>query len=308
MSPPNDRSLDEPGTSSAAPDPLAVLAALGCDAPLHVNSVVGGADTMIWSVEYPDNRFALRLFRSDQTTVVQREVAAMTAAVAGGLPVPRISASGTWQHRPALLLEWMIGRLLVQELRARPWRVWQLGLVFGRMQAAIHAVSAPTALRADALGWVEWAAPDAALRHRLLTATEPTNGLLHLDYHPMNVLVDGNQVTAVLDWANARAGDPRADLARTASILTFGPMPSGFPPAIARRVRQALIAGWRRGYREVAGPVGQMAPFYAWAGAVMARDLTPRLGRSDLPWLTAAYLAAVRRWTARWRIRAGCPE
>jgi len=30
-------------------------------------------------------------------------------------------------------------------------------------------------------------------------------------------------MTALLDWANARAGDPRADLARALAILRFGP-------------------------------------------------------------------------------------
>jgi aminoglycoside phosphotransferase (APT) family kinase protein len=121
----------------------------------------------------------------------------------------------------------------------------------------------------------------------------------------MNVLVQGRRVTAVLDWANARSGDPRADLARTASILRFAPFPEKTPAPVACFLRRMLEAGWRHGYREMAGPIRGMAPFYAWAAAVMVNDLSPRLGRRDLPWLTPAFLDEVRAWGAGWRFRAG---
>ena len=64
--------------------------------------------------------------------------------------------------------------------------------------------------------------------------------------------------------------------------------------------------GWRRGYHEVAGPLGGMAPFYAWAGTALLNDFAPRV---DQPggWLRAAHLAPARRWTAHWRARVGLP-
>jgi aminoglycoside phosphotransferase (APT) family kinase protein len=175
------------------------------------------------------------------------------------------------------------------------------------MQAAIHSIPAPSALR-HPVPWVEWADPDEALRRRLLDRASVSDVLLHLDFHPMNVLVQHQRVTAVLDWANARAGDPRADLARTASILRFAPLAGALPPPVSYAARRALEAGWRRGYREVAGLVSGMAPFYAWAGAVMVRDLSPRLERPDLPWLTPAFLDRVQTWTKVWRARARLPE
>src|SRR5438046_2076220 len=76
--------------------------------------------------------------------------------------------------------------------------------------------------------------------------------LLHLDFHPLNVLVSGKQVSAVLDWANARAGDPRADVARSYSILVVA------PPRQSRAVellRRLLAAAYRRGYEREAGPL-----------------------------------------------------
>jgi aminoglycoside phosphotransferase (APT) family kinase protein len=292
------------GVSQEVLDPLAILAALGFLGPAQATPVHGGADTALWRVEQAGHTYALRVFRPDQASVCQRESAVMAAARKRGLPVTEVHAKGTWHGRPALLLTWMPGRPLREVVRAAPWRSWALGLAFGRTQATIHRAPVPAELTSDPMSWIAWANPDAALRARLLAVAREPGILLHLDYHPLNVLVAGGRISAILDWANARTGDPRADLARTVSILHFAPH-WGSPPAPVQTIaRRAFAAGWRRGYREAAGPMTGMAPFYAWAGAVMVRDLTPRLGRSDLPWLTPSLLEHVQQWSDVWKARA----
>lgn len=286
-------------------DPTDILETLGVAGLARAISVSGGADTLIWRVETASQVSALRLFRPEQMTVARREVAAMAVAGSAGLPVPRVYAEGIWHGRPVLHMSWMPGRPLRDELRAHPWHARALGVEFGRSQAAVHAMPPPAALLAHSTPWIAWANPDDALRNCLHAARGP-DVLLHLDFHPMNVLIADGRVSGVLDWANARAGDPRADLARTASILRFTPLDLGVPWPLENLVRRAFLAGWRRGYREVAGPVGGMAPFYAWAGEVMIRDLTPRLGRPDLLWLDRQFLERVRQWADGWRERAGC--
>src|SRR5207253_1308982 len=115
----------------------------------------------------------------------------------------------------------------------------------------------------------------------------------------LNVMTDGRQITAVLDWANARVGDPRADAARSYSILAIEPSWPRQPHITI--FRQVLARAWRCGYEQAAGPLGDMALFYAWAGAVMLRDLAPRAARSN--WGTR--LDRVRRWAIGWKRRAG---
>jgi aminoglycoside phosphotransferase (APT) family kinase protein len=46
------------------------------------------------------------------------------------------------------------------------------------------------------------------------------DSLVHMDYHPLNVMVDGVRVTGVLDWMNADVGDRHLDAAMTAVILS----------------------------------------------------------------------------------------
>jgi aminoglycoside phosphotransferase (APT) family kinase protein len=280
-------------------DPHAILVALGLTGAAEATPVAGGADTAIWRVAYGQQLYALRVFRAEQAATCQREIAAMRAAHAGGLPVPAIHAAGSWHDRPALVLSWCAGAPLLHALQRQPGRLWRLGTQFGRMQAAIHAIAPAPMPELPPDDWIGWAGADeTALQTHLRANAAGAAQLLHLDYHPLNVMTDGRQMTAVLDWANARVGDPRADAARSYSILAIDPNWPRRPQITI--FRQILARAWRRGYEQAAAPLGDMALFYAWAGAVMLRDLAPRLASAPHD-----PLARVRRWTNEWKRRAG---
>lgn len=292
---------------------MSVLMALGVTDGRVIAPLSGGTDTALWRIERRGIPYALRVFRPEQLGTWRREMAAMRAAGRGGIPVPRVSAQGVWHGRPALLLSWCAGRPLADELRGHPWWFWRLGTAFGRVQSRIHRVPPPEDLDMDAHAWISWAGPGHELlqaRVRELSQAAPV--LIHLDYHPLNVLARGARITAVLDWANARSGDRRADLARTLTMLRFSPRRTGSPPRwlgpeddhpFQRVARWVLAVSWRRGYEAEAGPLGDLAAFYAWAGAVMLRDLGPRDDRPDGP--PTHLLEPVRRWSARWEHQAG---
>ncbi|HEX5416943.1 MAG TPA: aminoglycoside phosphotransferase family protein [Chloroflexota bacterium] len=272
--------------------PESLLQSIGIQ-PLAVTPVTGGWDTKLWRVRSAEGEFALRVFQRGKGGQ-SRELAAMRAAAEGGIPVPRVLAEGEFEGQAYMLLSWCAGVTLADALARQPWRALALGRAFGRAQARIHALS-PEAL--PTTDWIAWAGPRAErLRPHLERAGLRSDALLHLDYHPRNVLVKDGEVSAVLDWTNARRGDPRADCARTLAILRFAPT-SGGPILgfLETVIRRYVVVGWRRGYREVV-PLGNLLPFEAWAGAVLLEDLTPKLGQSGLP-LTAAHLDRVRRWT-----------
>ncbi len=240
-------------------------------------AVSGGFATSVWRFDSGRRTFALRAFGSGET--VQRELLALTASARAGLPVPSVRAVGTWHGRAAMLQDWAPGTPLLDALLAERWRIVQLGYAFGRLQRRIHTVQAPSGLRQDWIDWPRGCEPRLADRLRGLNL-ERTR-LLHLDYHPLNVLAQHGRLSAVIDWTNAHAGDPRADLARTLSILRLAA-----PSSPAARVFEVA---WRLGY----GAFGSdMAAFYAWAGGAMLDDLAGRDVGIDLE--------RVRRWTERW--------
>jgi aminoglycoside phosphotransferase (APT) family kinase protein len=260
-------------------DPRAILAALGIDHPDSVEPVSGGWDTRLFRVRHAGLVHALRVFRPEQARTSQRELAAMQAAAAGGVPVPAVDAHAVWQDRPALLLRWVPGETVLQAVARRPWRILALGRAMGRVHGRIHSLAAPEAVGSGAL--------------------------LHLDYHPLNVMTDGRHITGVLDWANAAGGDPRTDLARTTVLLRAAPLPPGtLPRPLVQAGRRLIELGWRGGYAEVRGRVTGMAPFYAAAGAWTEADMRKKLGRPGI-WLAESDLEGLRRWTRRWQRRAG---
>jgi aminoglycoside phosphotransferase (APT) family kinase protein len=248
----------------------------------RLRAASGGFATSVWRVDNAWRPLALRVFRAHETHVLWRELLVLRSATANGLPVPQLHAVGSYEARPAMLTDWSAGRPLLETLRTQPWRVVQLGHAFGRLQRRMHRVVAPPGLRSD---WIDWPrACEPSLASRLRALPLRTDRLLHMDYHPLNVLADGPRMSAIIDWTNAHAGDPRADLARTLTIMRLAP---GRPRGLARLGLAAFEAGWRVGYGSF-GP--HMAPFYAWAGGAMLHDLAGRVGEAELE--------PVRRWTA----------
>ncbi len=143
-------------------------------------------------------------------------------------------------------------------------------------------------------GWISWAgAAEAELQDQLRALPLRDDALLHLDYHPRNMLFDQGRVTGVIDWENVRAGDPRADVARTRAILWL----ARHLPEMSRLsipILQVLEAGWLRGYQREAGRLQDMVLFEAWAYAAMLADLSPKLGKPGI-WLLPAHLSAIQR-------------
>jgi aminoglycoside phosphotransferase (APT) family kinase protein len=285
-------------------DPIAILRTLGLHDEISIARVAGGADTTVWRVQHQANIYALRLLRAEQALVCQREVEMMRLVAAGGIAVPAIHAIGQWQDRPAMLLEWCSGHTVADALRAQPWHVWQLGVMFGTMQARIHQVSVASNTYGQLPNWIAWAGSDEqAIRQRVAALAAPVPIVMHLDYHLLNVMTDGQRITGVLDWTNSLGGDPRADVARTRTILEVEPWSATPLPLHIALLRRLFTRAWWHGYWQVAGQVDDLAAFYAWAGAAMQRDLAPRVARAE-HWMQPAHLEPVRRWTARWKQRA----
>ena len=275
-------------------DPQRILSELGFSrTPDKVTRVSGGWDTTLWRVDSQGRSFALRVFSVEQARTSQREAVVMRALSEQGLPVPALRAEGVGQGRPALLLDWCPGRTVMEELTARPWHIWRLGVEMGRMHARIHLASVPAEVTHD------------FPRVEVKLQESPQTKILHLDYHPLNVMTDGQQITGVLDWSNAKVGDARADLARTVTLMRLAPIPPGFPLPVVRVFRQLLEAAWRRGYREQAGtnPFVEMDPFYVWAGEWMEQDFRPKLGRPGV-WLREKDLVRIHQWTTAHKKRA----
>lgn len=271
-------------------DPVAVLRRLGVTEPTAVEPVTGGADALLWRVTADDHDYALRVLDEDRQRQAEKEVLVFRALAGTEIPGPEVIAADVESERPSYLMTWVDGRTLAEALldpatddavRRR------LMIDFGRLHCLINEQTGPE-LPTHGPDWIAHRTPDAELGRRLAGQSSERR-LLHLDYHPLNVMVRDDRIIAVLDWANATLGDPRFDRARTESILTLLPDPDG---SLAPLIERA-ITDWKTGYDAPA----ELEPDYRrWAGAAMLIDLAPRIGSPAVPWLTEAHVDRIRAY------------
>ena len=189
---------------------------------------------------------------------VAAEVLAASAA-AGHIPVPRVLGRLELDDDvSAVLLERVPGRPAGELALESPTRAAAAGRACGELHDALADVACPPGVRD---------APGADCRERRL---------LHLDLHPFNVLVDDDgEPTGVIDWANAAAGDPELDRARTWSVLTLDPAARelGNDPGWATLTDHWLQAGRMHALS---------APARIWACGFMLTDLAARHTQEEL--------------------------
>ena len=209
--------------------------------------IASGRDSDVFAY---DEGLVLRRYRDGRSA--EEEAATLRAVASLGYPVPIVhDAAG-----PDIVMERVDGPTLAESLVA--------GLSpdeGGALLADLHD-------RLHALAW-----PGAA----------PGEALLHLDLHPLNVILRGT-APVVIDWSNARPGPAALDVAMTAVILAQVVVTDGMLEAVgidpsARPALARLLAVFAA---EVRTP---------YAGALATAEA---LRRQD-PYQSAAELEALSR-------------
>jgi aminoglycoside phosphotransferase (APT) family kinase protein len=160
----------------------------------------------------------LVLRRARGGRAIESEARVLEYAAAHGYPVPRVHdvrAGGT-----EIVMERLDGRTLMEVMTSRPWAMTSHTELLADLHDRLHEIPAPDWLRrvdGDR-------GPDGADR------------LLHLDLHPLNVMMT-TRGPIVFDWSNAASGDALFDVAMTYVLLTC---PRAPVPAIGRAILQPL--------------------------------------------------------------------
>lgn len=289
-------------------DPREALASFGYDSVSEPVRITGGWETLLWRFQTPDGReHSLRIYHLARIRAIAwRERAALEACARAGLPAPRVEKAGEVCGFPALVLSWCPGVPILSFIEKKPWLLWRLSSLFGRMQARMHTIRPPDEFLASApREWVMRAGDEYQdLAEHALSLGLRTDSLIHMDYHPLNIVSDGSVITGVLDWCGAAAGDPRADLARTEITLLAAPVPPGPMAPFLNLARHLVLRAWRSGYRAEAGSLPNYRPLRAWAGATLITEIVPVI---DMPnvWGTRKDLEKFRRMVEVWAREPG---
>jgi aminoglycoside phosphotransferase (APT) family kinase protein len=260
-------------------DPQKALVALRYIKTSELQRVSGGWATLLWRFKTPDGlEYVLRIFHRPagyEQEIAWREQLALNTCLRASLPVPRIEKVGEVEGFPALVLSWCPGSTLMSLIEKKPWAIWRWGCLFGETQAQVHAVKPPAEFVVKApADWTSRVMDEyTELATHILSLGLSTDSLIHLDFHPLNLISDGTSITGIIDWTGAAAGDPRADLARTEVTILTTPIPPSPIRPLLNFARKIFLRGWRHGYAKIAGFVPNYHPFRAWAAATLLWEM-----------------------------------
>jgi len=205
-----------------------------------------------------DAHQVLKLFRVGFESSAEREFEAAKTARALGANTPLVHELVRFESRVGILFDRVSSRSLMSRLSSRPWQLGTAARRMAQAHAAIHELRSPSAPRllerleqlivnANANGL-----PESQRERALHELAELPDGdaLCHGDFHPGNLLDDGNHLT-VIDWATAGRGHPLVDVAVTAMMMRFAELPIGTSwhlRQLARFARRRILSNYLTAY------------------------------------------------------------
>jgi uncharacterized protein (TIGR02172 family) len=186
------------------------------------------AEIYLW-----DDRHILKLYRDwCPPDWVEYDARIEGAVYEAGIPSPEPVEIVEVEGRRGLIYERLEGASMLEDLNARPWRLWRHARSLAELHVKIHQQSIPgLPSYKDRLHYdirnTSHLSED--LRHRALSLLDTLpdgQNVCHGDFHPGNVLMTANG-PIVIDWMTACSGSRWTDLARSSLLLSIGAKSAG---------------------------------------------------------------------------------
>jgi aminoglycoside phosphotransferase (APT) family kinase protein len=139
--------------------------------------------------------------------------------------------------------------------------------------------------------------PGAAWLARNLPSPAQPEVICHGDFHPLNIVVDGDRLSGVVDWAKAIVAEPAYDVAGTRTLMRFGNM--GLRPPVRWLVdlaRVLPVQRYTRTYRKLRPLDERNMPYFVGvrllSALAFAGETRPE---PNNPWNAPHTLAALYR-------------
>jgi hypothetical protein len=162
--------------------------------------IAAGRDSNIY--EYGKGR-VLRRSRNGRSQTIEAKT--MEYARAHGYPAPEVFSVS--DDGIDMVMARIVGPTMIEAASAHPWKLKRFGRELAELHQSLHRLEAPS--------WLPGAPCGSG------------NALLHMDFHPLNVLLS-SEGPVVVDWTGASRGDPLVDVAATWVLLASGEL-TGHP-------------------------------------------------------------------------------
>jgi aminoglycoside phosphotransferase (APT) family kinase protein len=213
--------------------------------------IAAGRDSNIY--EYGKGK-VLRRSRSGRSQI--HEAKTMEYVRAHGFPAPEVLSVS--EDGMDVVMTRVDGPTMIEAFSARPWTLKRFGRMLAELHQALHLLDAPAWLPGAPCGSGE--------------------ALLHMDFHPLNVILS-REGPVVVDWTNASRGDPLVDVAATWVLLASGEVNE-------RRLQALLInVGRRVLLNEYLKPFSDVGVQTVLREVVEWKSKDPNMSISEVSWM-----------------------
>jgi len=162
-----------------------------------------------------------------------------------------------------LVIERVAGQTLISLASSKPGTAFGVPGLMADLQIKMHNTGTTViqsykgvvrkALDSDPLAFLSPGDKDTIIR--FLESLPDGDSILHLDYHPDNIISDTRSAT-IIDWMTAARGAPAADVAATLYLLNEGEMIPGLNKIVAsllEAIRKLICSRYLRTYKKKTG-------------------------------------------------------
>ena len=206
----------------------------------------------------------LKLFHDDiEAELIKHEHINTMEAFEKGISAVECCGMVRVENRTGMLIKRIEGKTLIALAGSKPTIVFRTPGIMADLQAKMHAAHTQKirsykeltlrALDSPPLDFLT--AEEKELAKKKVKALPDGDSILHLDYHPDNIMSDGKRET-IIDWMTAARGAPAADVAATLFLLNEGEMIPSLSKAVAKAmemIRRIICKKYYKKYKQMTG-------------------------------------------------------
>ncbi|TGL87637.1 phosphotransferase [Leptospira congkakensis] len=211
----------------------------------------------------PENKILKLFFPEAKESEIDLEVENTVEANRKGASTMRCYGKVKVENRSGIIFDRLNGISLTKLPDKNPLELFRIAGKLARLHYGIHQIESERfkdikeilnqCLASDPLSFLTGSEKEKIKSY--ITSLPNGNSILHLDFHPENVIVEGKD-EIIIDWMTAAKGNSAADVAFTFLLFTDGELWPGTPKLkiiFYTIIRKFILGGYLKAYKKLSG-------------------------------------------------------